>query len=45
MYEYIIENNQTLETDVIFGYNAKDAFKRAKISPIDWTVVAVDYID
>lgn len=45
MYEFTIENNQTLEADVIFGYNAKDAFNRAKITPIEWTVVAVDYVD
>lgn len=45
MYEYIIENKQTLEIDVIFGRNVKNAFERAKLLPYEWVVLAADYVD
>lgn len=45
MYEYTIENKQTLELDIIFGYTAKDAFERAKLLPFEWVVLGREYID
>ena len=45
MYEYTIENRQTLELDIIFGYNVKDAFKRANLLPFEWDVLCAEYID
>ena len=45
MYEYIIENKQTLETNVIFGRNATKAFERAKLNPNEWEVLNADYVD
>lgn len=45
MYEFTIENRQTLEIDVIFGRNVKDAFKRANLLPFEWNVIRADYID
>ena len=45
MYEYIIENNQTLETNVIFGYDMTSAFRKAKLNPAEWVVLDREYID
>lgn len=46
MYVYHILNRKTLKIDLIFGYNIKDAFRRANIADVkDWDVVAVDYED
>lgn len=45
MYEYTIENKQTLEIDIIFGYNVKNAFDRAKLLPFEWVVLGSEYID
>ena len=45
MYEYTIENRQTLEMDIIFGYNVKDAFKRANLLPFEWNVLGAEYVD
>lgn len=45
MYEYIIENKQTLELNTIFGYSAKNAFDRAKLLPFEWVVLGSEYVD
>lgn len=45
MYEFIIENRQTLEIDIIFGRNTKNAFERAHLLPIEWRVLSADYVD
>lgn len=45
MYEFIIENRQTLEIDIIFGRNVKNAFERAHLLPFEWNVLSADYID
>ena len=45
MYEFTIENKQTLEIDIIFGRNAKNAFERAKLLPYEWVVLGAEYID
>lgn len=45
MYEFIIENRQTLEIDIIFGRNVKNAFERAYLLPFEWNVLSADYID
>jgi hypothetical protein len=45
MYEYTIENRQTLELDIIFGRDAKDAFRRANLLPFEWNVIYAEYAD
>ena len=45
MYEYTIENAQTAELRTIFGRDIKKAMEKAKLSPIEWTVLFADYID
>ena len=45
MYEYFVENIHTGETKIVFGYNIKDALRRAKLAPIEWSVVYVEYVD
>lgn len=46
MYEFTIVNNVTGEEEIIFGYNANDAFKRRKdLNEEQWFVALVDYID
>lgn len=45
MFEYTIENRQTLEIDIIFGYSIKNAFERAHLLPFEWNVLGADYID
>ena len=45
MYEYYIESIYTGERRVVYGYNVKDAFRRAKLAPIEWGVVYVEYVD
>ena len=45
MKEFIITNIITKETSIIFGYNASNAFKRAKLNEIEWQVDWVEYID
>ena len=45
MYEIIIENRQTLELDVIYGRNVKNAFERAKLNAYEWNVLNVEYVD
>ena len=45
MYEIIIENRQTLEMDIIYGRNVKNAFERAKLNAYEWNVLGAEYID
>lgn len=45
MYEYYIESIYTGERRTVHGYNVKDAFRRAKLAPIEWGVVYVEYVD
>ena len=45
MKEFGIINIHTNEEAIIFGYNADDAYRRAKVDAIQWAVVYVDYID
>jgi hypothetical protein len=45
MYEYYIESIYTGEERIVHGYNVKDAFRRAKLAPIEWGVVYVEYVD
>ena len=45
MYEFTIENIHTTETTIIFGRSSKRAFERAKLNPIEWVILFIDYID
>ena len=45
MYEFIIENRQTLEIDVIYGRSAKNAFEKAKLLPYEWNILSREYVD
>jgi hypothetical protein len=45
MYEYYIESIYTGEEKVVHGYNVEDALRRAKLAPIEWGVVYVEYVD
>lgn len=45
MYEYYIESIYTGEERIIYGYDVKDAFRRANLAPIEWGVVYVEYVD
>lgn len=46
MKEFEIYNVNTQETNVIFGYNEKDAFRRyPHFNNSDWVVTHVEYID
>lgn len=45
MWCFYIENKETLEQDCIFGYNFKDACRRAHIIPYEWRVIGEVYED
>lgn len=45
MYEFLIENRFTEEKRVIYGYDEKGAFHKAKLNPAEWWVWNVEYID
>jgi hypothetical protein len=45
MYEYCIESIYTGEERIVYGYDVKDAFRRANLAPIEWGVVYVEYVD
>lgn len=45
MKEFYIANIHTKKESIIFGYNPADAFRRAKLNPVEWTVLFADYID
>ena len=48
MYEFHIRNTQTGETNIIFGYTANDAFRRAGIDNTElwnWEIEFFEYVD
>lgn len=46
MFEFEIYNKRTNEHDFICGYNQKDAFaRRTTLNPVEWEVIATEYID
>jgi hypothetical protein len=45
MYEYYIESIYTGEERVVYGYNVKDAFRRANLAPIEWGIIYAGYVD
>ena len=45
MYEYYVESIYTGEEKIIYGYTVEDAFRRAKLAPIEWGVVYMEYVD
>lgn len=45
MKEIAIINIITKEREIIFGRNAADAFRRAKLNPNEWIIDWVEYID
>ena len=45
MKEFYITNIHTNKENTIFGYSSADAFRRANLSPNEWTVDWVEYID
>lgn len=45
MYSYYIANKITKEIIIIFGYNRKDAFRRARLNEADWEVQSEEYED
>ena len=45
MKEFYITNINTKETAIIFGYNATNAFRRAKLEATDWEIDMVEYVD
>lgn len=46
MYEFTIYNKKLNEENIIFGYSAKDAFRRyPEYNNGDWVVVFSEYID
>lgn len=45
MKEYGIINIHTNETDIIFGRDPIDAYKRSGLNVNEWVIDYVDYID
>jgi hypothetical protein len=45
MYEIEIEHNKTGERKFIFGYSITNAFARANLSFVEWSVLFCDYVD
>ena len=48
MYEFHVRNTQTGETNILFGYTANDAFRRAGIKNTElwnWEVEFYEYVD
>lgn len=46
MYVYYIQNRKTMAVEMVFGYNLKDAFARAKITDAqNWEIIGQDYED
>lgn len=44
MYEFSIRNQNKIN-EIIFGYDYKDACKRAGLNPDEWAVITVVYVD
>lgn len=45
MYEFRISNLETGKEMVMFGYDANNAFRRAKLNPAEWVVTDREYVD
>lgn len=45
MYEFYIESIYTGEERIVYGYDTKNAFRRAKLNPAEWVVYSREYID
>ena len=48
MYEFHVRNTQTGETNILFGYNANDAFRRAGVTNTElwnWEIEFYEYVD
>lgn len=45
MYELTIRNIATGEETMVFGYDQKDAFRRAKLDLNEWVVETMVYVD
>lgn len=45
MYEFQVYNEKTNETNVIFGFNEKDAWRRTDLDKNEWVILSVEYID
>ena len=45
MYEYGVINTKTNKQEVLFGYNLKDACRRANVEAADYEVEYMEYID
>ena len=46
MWEFEIMNNETKETNFIFGYSLSDAFRRYPLlNPNEWTCIGREYVD
>lgn len=45
MKEFHIINIITKENEIIFGRNAIDAFRRAKLNANEWKIEMVEYVD
>lgn len=45
MYEYRITNLANGEENIIFGYDLRNAYRRAKLNPVEWVVWSREYID
>lgn len=45
MNEYGIINKNTLENDVVYGYNFANACERNGLNPAEWTILWLEYVD
>lgn len=46
MFEYLLINvYDHTEERIVFGYSYKDACRRHKCNPNDWTIIRADYVD
>lgn len=45
MFEFTVKNYKTNEEDIIFGYSMADAMRRNKMSPVEWSVISMNYAD
>lgn len=45
MYSFEIQNKNTRECNLIFGYSLNDAFRRAGLDSKDWTCLLATFED
>lgn len=45
MWEFEIENYETGERTIIYGYSYTNACMRADLNPNDWFVLVQEYVD